>query len=407
LCRRPLAADKELKKKRRLTADIQLTEAIGWLALNETGVLREFHSRMAKPTVYNEATKGFSYGRSKRSFSRIAWRLLKIRSWQAQSRRRAEEELRGIVGYSMLFDSTSKYVSTTEVAKALGIGVSTVKRWVDDGVLPAHKTAGGHRKLLVADVLEMVRRGEFPQASLAELMDHRRGQKLPLTSNLAEELRRSLLAGDADQVRLLIIGSYRRGISIEDLADQVIAPAMKSIGHDWETGRIDVMEEHRATQLCTAALYELKPTLEERASKNRPRAVGGAVEKDHSVLPTLLAQMVLLDAGWDAVNLGPNTPFHSLSKAIKELRPRLLWLSVCHPVTEEEKEEFVSGYRELYKKAEKAGVAVAIGGSALVENLRSKIPYTTYGDRLGHLVAFARTLNPKPSQPRRGRPRTA
>jgi hypothetical protein len=84
-----------------------------------------------------------------------------------------------------------------------------------------------------------------------------------------------------------------------------------------------------------------------------------------------------------------------------------LWLSVCHPVTEEEEEEFVSRYRELYKKAEKAGVAVAIGGSALVENLRSKIPYTTYGDRLGHLVAFARSLNPRPSQPRRGRPRTA
>ena len=117
----------------------------------------------------------------------------------------------------MLFDSTSTYVSTTEVAKALGLGVSTVKRWVDDGVLPAHKTAGGHRKLLVADVLELVRRGELPNANLAQLMDHRRGHKLPAASELAEELRRSLLAGDADQVRLLIVGSYRRGVSIEDL----------------------------------------------------------------------------------------------------------------------------------------------------------------------------------------------
>jgi len=307
----------------------------------------------------------------------------------------------------MLFDSTSTYVSTTEVAKALGVGVSTVKRWVDDSVLPAHKTAGGHRKLLAADVLELVRRGEFPHVSLIELMDQPLGQKLPVTSDLALELRRSLLAGDADQVRRLIIGSYRRGLSIEDLADQAIAPAMKSIGHAWETGRIDVMDEHRATQLCTAALYELKPTLEKRASKNQPRAVGGAAEKDHSVLPTLLTQLVLCDAGWDAVDLGPNTPFHSLSKAIKELRPRLLWLSVCHLVSEEEEEKFVSGYRELYQEAEKAGVAVAIGGRALGENLRSKIPYTTYGDRLEHLVAFARTLNPRPSQPRRGRPRTA
>jgi excisionase family DNA binding protein len=303
----------------------------------------------------------------------------------------------------MLFGSTSKYLSTTEVAKALGLGVSTVKRWVDDGVLPAHKTAGGHRKLLVADVLELVRRGELPNANLAQLLDQPRAEKLSANSDLAEGLHRSLLAGDADQVRLLIVGSYRRGVSIEDLADQAIAPAMEKIGHEWEVGRIDVMEEHRASQLCAATLYELKPILEERVIKNRPRAVGGAPEHDYTLLPTLLAQMVLLDAGWDAINLGPNTPFNSLAKAIHELRPRLLWLSVSHMGLEE---DFTRGYSELYRQAEKAGVAVAIGGNALIEKVRSKIPYTTYGDGLGHLAAFARTLHPRRSQPRRGRPRT-
>ncbi len=178
---------------------------------------------------------------------------------------------------------------------------------------------------------------------------------------------------------------------------------MEKIGHEWETGRLDVMEEHRASQLCAAALYELKPMLEERASKSRPLAVGGAPEHDYSMLPTLLAQMVLLDAGWDAVNLGPNTPFKSLVKAVHELRPRLLWLSVSHLGPSE---EFERDYPEFYRQAEKAGVAVAIGGNALVEAIRSKIPYTTYGDGLGHLAAFARTLHPKPGQPRRGRPRT-
>jgi excisionase family DNA binding protein len=319
---------------------------------------------------------------------------------------RNKEALQGLVISKMLFDSTSKYVSTTEVANALGIGVSTVKRWVDDGVLPAHKTAGGHRKLLMADVLELARRGDFPLASLPELAKHRRGKECLVYADLAKELLRSLLAGNSEQVRLLVIGSYNRGMSIEDLADHMIAPAMKNIGHAWEAGRIDVMEEHRASQICAAALYELKATLELRVSKNRPQAVGGAAENDKAVLPTLLAQMVLIDAGWDAVNLGPNTPFRSLLKAIAELRPKLLWLSVCHPMTKDEEAEFVSGYRELYRQAEKAGVAVAIGGNALVENFRSRIPYTTYGDRLSHLVAFARTLNPKPTQPRRGRPRS-
>jgi methanogenic corrinoid protein MtbC1 len=113
--------------------------------------------------------------------------------------------------------------------------------------------------------------------------------------------------------------------------------------------------------------------------------------------------MVLIDAGWDAVNLGPNTPFSSLAKAIAEVRPRLVWLSVCHPPRED---EFIQGYGELYKQAEKAGVPVAIGGRAL-EPLRARIPYTTYGDGLTHLAAFARSLYRPPSPPRRGRPRKA
>ncbi len=112
--------------------------------------------------------------------------------------------------------------------------------------------------------------------------------------------------------------------------------------------------------------------------------------------------MVLLDAGWEAVNLGPNTPFASFAKAITDLRPRLLWLSVCHL---DAAVDFRAGIRELYRQAEKAGVAIAVGGRALVESVRSQIPYTTYGDRLGHLAAFARTLHPRPQQPRRGRPR--
>ncbi len=219
---------------------------------------------------------------------------------------------------------------------------------------------------------------------------------------VASVLLDALHRGQGAEVTAVIRRAYGSGATIEALADRVIAPVMAKIGHEWETARIDVWQEHRATQLCAAALYELKDELEARAERNRPVAVGGAPEGDPYVLPTVLAQLVLLDAGWDAVQLGPNTPLPSLTKALFGLRPRLVWVSVSYL---EDAKGFVGAFREVYRSAEQQGAAVAVGGQALTEGIRSAIPYTTYGDGLSHLAAFVRTLHPRPKRPRRGRPR--
>jgi excisionase family DNA binding protein len=298
-------------------------------------------------------------------------------------------------------DLVLNYLSTAEVAKGLGVGVSTVKRWVEDGILPATKTLGGHRKLRLADVLEVARRNNLPVGDLAQLTPSGRDTRRRDPSGLLQEFYSGLLEGDSTRVRTIIHGAYRNGMSMESLADDVIGPAMQRIGLNWQTGSIDVMHEHRASQLCSSVLYELKQVLETRAKRMRPLAVGAAPEGDQSILGSLLAQMVLLDAGWDAVNLGPNTPLNSLGLAIRELHPQLVWLSISHDV---DSEAFRRNYKALYRQTEAAGAALVIGGRALSEPLRTALPYTAYGDGLKHLAAFAESLKPRPRRPKRGRP---
>ncbi len=51
---------------------------------------------------------------------------------------------------------TAEFMTTREVAKMLGVGLTTVQCWVESGVLPAWKTAGGHRRIPRATVEKLL-----------------------------------------------------------------------------------------------------------------------------------------------------------------------------------------------------------------------------------------------------------
>lgn len=301
----------------------------------------------------------------------------------------------------MAANSGNVYVSTAQLAEALGVGISTVKRWVDQGILPAHKTPGGHRKVLLSDAVRVARQGEFPRADLGRLGLNAAIQKASDTRSLGVAVLAAMKRGDAEELALLLKGAHRSGMAIETLADAVVAPAMRRLGHEWAEGRLEIWREHRGTQLCAAALHEIRAILKAPDDEKKPLAIGGSPEGDPYLLANLLAEMALTAHGWRAVNLGPNTPLASLRAALVQLRPRLLWVSANHIV---DAAIFLEQYRELYQEAARMGTAVAIGGRALTEEMRVQMPYSTFGDGISHLIEFARSLQPVAQRPRRGRP---
>jgi excisionase family DNA binding protein len=297
--------------------------------------------------------------------------------------------------------AATRYVSTALVAEALGVGISTVKRWVDQEILPAHKTPGGHRKILLSDVVRVAREGDFPRLDLSRLGVPSAGKPLPDSRTLSSALLQSLKQGEGNEVTALLTGAHRSGLSVEALSDQIVAPAMRRLGHEWAVGRLDVWQEHRGTQLCAAAVYEIRSGLKAPLAAKAPLAIGGGPEGDPYLLANLLAETALIGSGWNVLNLGPNTPLRSFQLALERTRPKLLWLSASHIANQA---SFLESYRELYQAASRRGTAVAVGGQALTESLRARMPYTTFGDGLIHLVAFARNLQPPARRPRRGRP---
>ena len=51
----------------------------------------------------------------------------------------------------------AKSVSPKQLARAIGVSESSVKRWCDDGVIHTSYTPGGHRKIEIDQVLQFLR----------------------------------------------------------------------------------------------------------------------------------------------------------------------------------------------------------------------------------------------------------
>ena len=97
---------------------------------------------------------------------------------------------------------------------------------------------------------------------------------------------------------------------------------------------------------------------------------------------------------------GPHTPAAAIISAMDKLRPRLVWVRVTHLG---HPEGLLQEYPQVYRPAEERGIAVAVRGQGLTKGLHERMPYTTFGDGMAHLTAFAHTPFHRPPVPRKGR----
>lgn len=282
-----------------------------------------------------------------------------------------------------------QFVSPKQVARAIQVSESSVKRWCDKGAIPSQKTAGGHRRIPLAALIDFLRTSEqnLVQPELIGL-PATVGQTIRVIDRAAEQLAEALVTGNEEQCRTIILDLYLAEHSISTICDRVFAPAFETIGERWECGAAEVYQERRGCVIAVHVLHELRAMIPP-PPEDAPLAIGGAVEGDQYNLPTTMAELVLRDAKWNAVSLGSNLPFRTLAEAIKNHRPRLFWISASHLQSEQ---DFIEGYGNLYDQF-RLDVAFVVGGRSLTEPIRQQMKYAAFCDTMQHLEAFAQTLH--------------
>jgi MerR family transcriptional regulator, light-induced transcriptional regulator len=282
-------------------------------------------------------------------------------------------------------------VSPKQVARAIGVSESSLKRWCDQGLIPMTRTPGGHRKLPISGVLGFLKE-QGHQLVEPELLG------LPPTTTGAGE--RTLARGRAELVEAFLEGAeelslqivmdlYLARHSICTICDEVLAAAFHEIGDRWQCGAAEVYQERRGCEICLRILHELEQALPS-VGNVAPLAIGGTTESDPYHLATTMAELVLRENGWRATSLGNMLPTATILQAMEDIRPRLVWISVSHVADEP---ALIRATAELHAAATQLGAALAVGGRAINSELRRRMHFSACCDTMQHLVSFAESLN--------------
>ncbi|MBG84144.1 MAG: hypothetical protein CMJ40_06300 [Phycisphaerae bacterium] len=256
----------------------------------------------------------------------------------------------------------NKLVSPRDLAQAIGMSESSLKRWADRGLLKVTRTAGGHRRISIKDALSFVRNKRLNILAPDAIGLPARNALLDLDdTSFNDSLLEHLVAGNKEDVWQMLIGRYLEGASIAELGDGPIKSALKEIGAKWGHESDAIFVEHRATDLCLQIVQQMR--LLATTDKKLFRATGGAIQDDPYLLPSMLVASIIVENGGDATNLGPNTPIDVLRidsiQRPPESRPELVWISASIINDPASISDEIASFAE---ECLEAGIQVAVGG---------------------------------------------
>ncbi len=279
------------------------------------------------------------------------------------------------------------FLSPREMAQAIGLSESSLKRWIDDGELAVSRTAGGHRRIPLQEAVRFARSGKVAVRNAACL-----GLDVAVGAAAAchqpdDRLYRALFDGDAGQARALLQAAFVDGQSIAALCDGALRCAMGRFCALLKEGEEGVAAHHVAVAICKQAIEALRILLPEPGPQ-APAAIGATWSDDPCALPSLMAAATLGECGWRTINLGPLTTCSVLRAAMVRHRPKLIWRTVTVI-----KDPAATAKHIRRFAAELEGVPLVVAGPALAHLGQAGLcsgGNLHLAGSMGELAAFAR-----------------
>ena len=273
-----------------------------------------------------------------------------------------------------------------EFARRVGISPELLRAWERRyGLLRPIRSAGGFR-LYTNDDAERVAAMKIALdegLSAAEAANRVLAGQRPAEGLLDHARLRLIAAVRAyDEVSAhLVLDEAFAAFALETVLQQLILPALREIGDEWERGELEVAQEHFASNLVRERLLALARFW---GRGGGPLAILACAPGERHDIGLIAFGLVLRSHGWRILFLGADTPLPTLARAVTTTEPRLV---VVSGTRSELLEAEATGLRRLGRS-----VPLRLSGPGATEKVGARLRIERLdGDLLAAAAAVSRS----------------
>ncbi len=189
-------------------------------------------------------------------------------------------------------------VGLREAAERLGVHYMTVYHYVRTGRLAAERE-GATWLVERADLEALATSGTRSAAPERPARPTRLAQRM--------------VRGDEAGAWAIVEGAMASGASPAAVYEDLLVPALRSVGDRWAAGAISIADEHRASVVATRVIGRMGPRFARRG-RSRGTVVLGAPAGESHALPVAIVADLLRAAHLEPIDLGANAPAASFAE---------------------------------------------------------------------------------------------
>jgi methanogenic corrinoid protein MtbC1/DNA-binding XRE family transcriptional regulator len=148
-------------------------------------------------------------------------------------------------------------------------------------------------------------------------------------SRLKQRYLDSVLIGEATSAGLVVEEGLKQGFGMFDIYLSILVPTQIDLGQAWHDGKVNVAQEHLATQITLDQMDRLRSQIFPRSKLGFRVAVTTVEGDSHFIGARMVADFFLAD-GWDVDFLGASTPGPDLVELVRRRSVDLVAISITN-----------------------------------------------------------------------------